>query len=265
MFCSVSCNACHLRDPKIRCDRARLNISDEPIYAPGDMSDMFESIVERFGDRYGVEILSRDPWVVTFENFVSDEEIDALIETNQMFERSTDTGTTNEFGETGRILSQSRTSQNSWCRKECEEHPDVQTLTEKIEEVTNVPSSHYESFQVLRYDVGQFYRAHHDYGGEDRGLACGPRILTFFLYLSDVDGGGETSFPKLNIDVKPKKGKALLWPSTVSHSPSSVDSRTLHEAKIVTAGVKYAANSWIHLYDFEIPNLHGCTGTFDEI
>lgn len=53
--------------------------------------------------------------------------------------------------------------------------------------------------QVLRYDVGQKYEAHHDYGSEDVQLACGPRILTFFLYLSDVEEGGETNFTSLNL------------------------------------------------------------------
>lgn len=38
-------------------------------------------------------------------------------------------------------------------------------------------------------------------------LACGPRILTFFLYLSDVEEGGETGFPKMNLQVTPKKGR----------------------------------------------------------
>jgi hypothetical protein len=52
---------------------------------------------------------------------------------------------------------------------------------------------------VLRYDKRQYYSAHHDFGGTDADLACGPRILTFFLYLSDVEEGGETSFPQLNI------------------------------------------------------------------
>ncbi len=54
----------------------------------------------------------------------------------------------------------------------------------KIEEVTGVPRANYESFQVLRYEHGQKYNVHHDYGADDVGLACGPRILTFFLYLS---------------------------------------------------------------------------------
>jgi prolyl 4-hydroxylase len=37
---------------------------------------------------------------------------------------------------------------------------------------------------VLRYEKGQHYGVHHDYGAEDVKLSCGPRILTFFLYLS---------------------------------------------------------------------------------
>ena len=68
----------------------------------------------------------------------------------------------------------------------------MQSVLRKIEEVTRVPTGHYESFQVLKYGLGQRYTTHHDYGREDVKLACGPRILTFFLYLSDVEEGGET-------------------------------------------------------------------------
>jgi len=264
--CPASCRACHLRDPKVRCSREALNISTSPIYEPGDMHGMFETLQERFGDTFGrIDVLSTDPWVVTFDDFLNDKEVKALISTQKKWERSTATGTSNEFGETGRILSQGRTSSNSWCNKDCESHPDVQSVIKKIERVTKVPYSHYESFQVLRYELGQKYVAHHDYGHEERELACGPRILTFFLYLSDVEEGGETAFPLLDIAVKPKKGKALLWPSVMSDDPESQDPRTTHEAKPVIAGRKFAANSWIHLYDFAVPNLWGCTGTFDEM
>ena len=94
-------------------------------------------------------------------------------------------------------------------------------------------------------------------------LACGPRILTFFLYLSDVEEGGETAFPTLGLAVKPKKGSAVLWPSVLDTNLESIDMRTVHEARPVIKGTKYAANSWLHLYDFQTANLWGCTGTFD--
>eukprot|EP01036_Dinobryon_divergens_P028413 gene28414-37350_t len=263
--CAKSCNACHLRDPNVRCGRRNLNMSEIPIYKPGDMESMFSSIESRFGKKYGIEVISRSPWVVTLENFLSDREAAALISTVKKWERSTDTGLTNEFGETGRILSNGRTSSNSWCTGDCEKHPDVRRVLSKIEAVTGVPKRNYESFQVLKYETGQKYNVHHDYGKEDVSLACGPRILTFFLYLSDVEEGGETAFPSLGIAVKPKKGKALLWPSTLSDFPEDQDARTFHEARPVIKGLKYAANSWIHMYDYEKPNLWGCTGSFDEL
>jgi prolyl 4-hydroxylase len=137
---------------------------------------------------------------------------------------------------------------------------------------------------VLKYELGQKYNIHHDYGADDVKLACGPRILTFFLYLSgksialsvalpfllcmgfvDVEEGGETAFPHIPLAVKPKKGSAILWPSVLDVNPEAQDGRTMHEAKPVIKGLKFAANSWIHLYSYEKPNLWGCTGAFDEL
>lgn len=98
---------------------------------------------------------------------------------------------------------------------------------------------------------------------EQSRLACGPRILTFFLYLSDVEEGGETNFPMINIAAKPKKGSAILWPSTRLDNILEQDARTHHEAKAVIKGVKFAANTWIHSHNFEVPNHWGCTGAFE--
>eukprot|EP01038_Epipyxis_sp_PR26KG_P005122 gene5122-7135_t len=264
--CPISCNSCQLLDSKVRCQRARLNISTEPTFGDNGLNEMFESIEERFSSRYGVTIVSKSPWIVTFDNFLSDAESSALISTVEgTWERSTDTGSVNEYGETGRVLSTGRTSANAWCRHSCESNKHVQNAIKKIEEVTYVPFSNYESFQILKYDPGQFYRAHHDMSPRQNNLACGPRILTFFLYLSDVEEGGETAFPQLNIAVKPKKNRALLWPSVLNENLQEQDIRTTHEARAVIKGRKYAANAWIHLYDFQIPNLWGCTGTFDNL
>ena len=48
---------------------------------------------------------------------------------------------------------------------------------------------HNRTLQILRYERGQKYVRHHDADEDDVQLACGPRVLTFFLYLSDVEEG----------------------------------------------------------------------------
>ena len=126
-----------------------------------------------------------------------------------------------------------------------------------------LPVPNFESFQVLRYQHNQFYKTHHDANPGDFHWPAGHRVLTMFLYFSDVEEGGETDFPDLGISVKPKKGKALLWPSLKSDDVKSIDYRTMHQAKPVIKGLKIAANVWAHQYDYQKPNLWGCTGSFN--
>ena len=124
-----------------------------------------------------------------------------------------------------------------------------------------IPRVNYESFQLLSYEKDQFYRSHHDSSRTD-DTPSGPRILTFFLYLTDVEEGGETYFNKLDLAVKPKKGRALVWPSVMDDDPNLWDARMFHEAKDVIKGKKMAANHWVHLNDYHTPNEWGCTGSF---
>ena len=44
----------------------------------------------------------------------------------------------NAYGETGRVLSEGRTSSNAWCRHNCEADPAVQRISKKIEDVIGV-------------------------------------------------------------------------------------------------------------------------------
>lgn len=91
-----------------------------------------------------------------------------------------------------------------------------------------------------------------------RDRQCGPRILTFFLYLSDVEKGGGTNFPQLDITVEPKRGRALLWPSVLDSDPMAKDGRMMHQALEVIEGTKFAANGWIHMFDYLAPQEAGC-------
>jgi hypothetical protein len=161
--CPISCNACELRDPRRRCDRDFLNITHQPGFLPGEMNEMFQSIVPLFREMYDVEVLSEDPWIILFHNFVADTEIEGfLTSVENSWERSTDSGQVNELGEVGRQVSTSRTSSNAWCRHDCENNEHVQEVIRKIEQVTRLPYENSESFQILQYLSGQFYRVHHD-------------------------------------------------------------------------------------------------------
>jgi prolyl 4-hydroxylase len=205
---------------------------------------------------------SRPPWVVTLEDFLTPEECDALIQLGHkhLYKRSEDVGERKFDGTHGSVQSERRTSENAWCsdREGCRSQDVVVKVFSRIEAVIGIPANHSEDLQLLKYEPGQYYRTHHDYIPHQVDRQCGPRILTFFLYLSDVEEGGGTNFPQLDLTIMPKKGRALLWPSVLNSSPSLKDGRMMHQALEVVKGTKYAANAWVHLYDYVTPQANGC-------
>jgi prolyl 4-hydroxylase len=100
---------------------------------------------------------------------------------------------------------------------------------------------------------------HHDYIEFHLDRFQGPRIITVFLYLNDVEEGGGTHFTRLGITVQPKRGRVVIWPSVFDHDPDKKDSRTMHEAQPVKKGIKYGANAWIHARPFKEVFHQGCS------
>jgi hypothetical protein len=124
--CPVSCGTCHLRDAAVRCDRETLNITHTKALEPNSLHTMFHRLEHDLASKYKITVHSRSPFVVTIDDFITMEEADALIKAGGVkWERSTDTGTTNKFGETGRVLTEGRTSSNAWCREDCLADPHV--------------------------------------------------------------------------------------------------------------------------------------------
>ena len=71
----------------------------------------------------------------------------------------------------------------------------------------------------------------------------GSRILTFMIYLSDVESGGHTIFPHLGVSVKPVKGAALFW---FNYGPKmNYSTQQIHFGCPVAYGNKWIANKWI--------------------
>jgi len=151
-----------------------------------------------------------------------------------------------------------RTSTQYWCddKDGCTSHPTILAVTERLMNLTSMPVNNAEYMQILRYEKGQFYRRHHDQQSA-HWTPQGVRVLTLFVYLSDVTAGGGTKFNDLGKIVTPKLGRAVLWPSVIEKDMLTGEPNTHHEALPVDEGVKYAANLWIHLYDFKTPSRAG--------
>ena len=258
--CARSCDACDAASKAaVSKSRAVCHRTAEtaPALRAGDIHAVFERVLENYGER--VTVLSRPPegpWVVTIDDFLDASEVEALVtKGGHHFERSL----------AGDAVTKVRTSETSWCNVPyCEGDATVQRIKARVSNVTGVPITNSEHIQVLRYEAGQFYKAHHDQNAHPRS-PWGPRVFTFFMYLSDVEAGGATRFTKLDTEVAPKKGRALLWPSVFDDDVGALrknsDDRTYHEAMPVEAGVKFAANFWLHLYDFQTPHKAACTNS----
>eukprot|EP00730_Choanoeca_flexa_P004218 TRINITY_DN11633_c0_g2_i1.p1 TRINITY_DN11633_c0_g2~~TRINITY_DN11633_c0_g2_i1.p1 ORF type:complete len:256 (+),score=49.86 TRINITY_DN11633_c0_g2_i1:170-937(+) len=223
----------------------------------GWKADQFEFVdPTELDNRYNVRVIHRDPLILEFPHFVSNEEIDALIVLGERVMGPSTGGLNREVGTY-------RTSSTGWLIPNAMVNETaskvVYELEDRIADATGIPADNQEHFQVLRYEPGQYYHTHNDFIDEQVDLPCGPRVATFFLYLNDVPEGGATHFPKLNLKVKPRKGHAILWYS-VRERDLHMDSLSDHEAQPVVKGIKWAANKWIHIDDFVNNWARGMTG-----
>ncbi|GKY90334.1 hypothetical protein MPSEU_000007400 [Mayamaea pseudoterrestris] len=270
--CAPACNSCHLLDFESRCSTIKNDPLRVDIWKPGDLDATFQRIVSQESP-YKPIVLSQpgvtnsftrrdSPWIVLMENFTTPLECETLIQLgyDQKYERSKTVGngrdpdgTLQHVGDFG-----GRTSKNAWCLDDCYEHDVAQRVMECMNKLTGIPNANAEYLQLLKYEIGDFYETHHDYIPLLKESLPGPRILTVFLYLNDVEQGGGTRFTDLNITVNVKRGSALIWPSVLNDRPNDKDKRLHHAALVVEQGVKYGANAWYHQRDFKAAHAHNC-------
>ena len=205
-----------------------------------------------------VEVLSLDrPRAFVYHGFLTAEECDHMVAVSR--------GGLHKSGvvdaETGgSLLSDIRTSSGSFIGRRFDNI--TQSVEARIAVWSQIPEEHGEAIQVLRYEIGQEYRAHFDYFFHKQGMANN-RIATVLLYLSDVEEGGETVFPNAaapasqlaggnwskcaqqGLAVKPVKGDALLfWSMKVG---GELDGGSSHAGCPVLKGEKWTATKWMHV------------------
>lgn len=178
-----------------------------------------------------ISALQRDPWILQLEEFLSPSECASIIaeareqwvpDVTTIQDASTDTRYRNS-------------SSFNCVADSCRKFPAMQRLRERMSSFlrmsdgSSVGIEHGDGLHVLRYQPGGFFKKHHDYIPETRNPKmwqnCGQRVLTFMVYLNDVEFGGETHFFHLDVKVKPKMGRALIWPDVSSEMPFERDDR----------------------------------------
>ncbi|HSD36584.1 MAG TPA: 2OG-Fe(II) oxygenase [Rhodocyclaceae bacterium] len=202
------------------------------------------------GDRI-VEVTMRleRPCVMMFDNVLSDEECAGVIERAEP--RLKPSAVVNP--ETGKSeLSQHRVSEGMVISR-CED-AFITVLEERIARLLNWPLENGEGMSVLRYKIGDQYHPHYDYfppqnPGSQRKMAVGgQRVSTLIMYLSDVEAGGETFFPRIGLSVTPKKGSAVYF--QYCNADGGVDPLSFHGGRPVVAGEKWIMTKWMRQQRF---------------
>ncbi|MER1999367.1 MAG: 2OG-Fe(II) oxygenase, partial [Lysinibacillus sp.] len=154
------------------------------------------------GDRaITAEVLYEEPLIVRFVNVLSHEECDALIESaKSRLQRSK---------LANKEVNQIRTSSGMFFEEN--ESPLIHDIEQRVAQLMHLPIDHAEGLQVLRYEPGQEFKAHFDYFSADHPSSNNNRISTLVLYLNDVEEGGNTTFPNLNLSTIPTKGAAVYF------------------------------------------------------
>lgn len=188
-----------------------------------------------------IRILAKyeEPLVVILGNVLSYEECDELIEhSKERLQRS-------KIGEE-RSVNQIRTSSGVFC----EESETVVKIEKRISQIMNIPIEHGDGLQVLLYTPGQEYKPHFDFFADTSRASANNRISTLVMYLNDVEEGGETTFPILNLSVFPNKGMAVYF--EYFYNNHELNERTLHAGAPVNKGEKWVATMWMRRQTFRI-------------
>lgn len=202
---------------------------------------MTDALRREFADG---ERLCAEPLLHVFDGLIGPEECAHIIAVARPQMRRSQVS-----GAAGGKFSPGRTSALTWVKHAADAV--VAAVAGRIAARVGLPLTHAESLQVIHYEPGQEYRPHfdaYDLATEKGQRYCargGQRLVTALAYLNDVEAGGATGFPRLSIDVTPRRGRVLVFHNC--HPGTTVcDPRTYHQGKPPGRGDKWAFNLWFH-------------------
>jgi len=83
------------------------------------------------------------------------------------------------------------------------------------------------------------HEGYHAWHAESSDQSSSTRVVTYMLYLNDIDEGGETEFLYQGVKLKPEQGKLVLFPTSFLFP---------HRGNPIYTGYKYIITGW-YTYD----------------
>ena len=191
-----------------------------------------------------ITVLRRDPYIAICDDIFSLLDCAHIIELARAHLRPSQT----VDPRSGHIVRNEYRSSSSSQLQAFQEDPWSLWLQRRLCSLLNAALPCAEPLSVLHYTPGQQYLPHRDYLPPNalattEGQRSGQRIYTVFVYLNDVERGGDTDFPELNVRVKPKRGRAVMFHNLLPDGQPAA--RTLHAGLPVDSGEKWLATLWI--------------------
>mmetsp|Transcript_10722 Transcript_10722/g.16178 ORF Transcript_10722/g.16178 Transcript_10722/m.16178 type:complete len:514 (-) Transcript_10722:657-2198(-) len=202
-------------------------------------------------------------WMVRFGNFLTSEECKAIANlghTMGLEEKSNNTplGEKRKEREATYSFKQAKCSQSI---ELCNDHKTLSSVQERISNLMSISQDYFEPAEIVLYPGGSngFHTVHHDYDFHDSWKSAGPRVLSLYIPLSDVEAGGYLGFPILDwLMIPPQAGQLILWPNVLSENLMEVDERMAKEVLPPRQGDLYVLHVRIHLYNYTSASMEGC-------
>ena len=124
----------------------------------------------------------------------------------------------------------------------------------RMSDVLGIDNTYAETMQGQRYQVGQEFKAHHDFFHPTQdywaheGPSGGQRSWTAMIFLNEPEEGGATEFPHLGLGVRPQAGMMLIWNNV--KPDGTLNYKTLHTGTPVARGVKHVITKWYRQNDW---------------
>lgn len=126
----------------------------------------------------------------------------------------------------------------------------IESVERKLAKFAGVCQDRLENLQILKYERGGKYDPHFDFFDPECPATSklmergGQRVSTIIVYLREPFQGGDTVFPKLNLNIHPSVGMGVWF------GYPNLEANTLHGGDPVTAGEKWILTTWIREREF---------------